>query len=171
MNLVQLVLVRHGIAGDGEAWRREGRDDRVRPLTEEGRRRMRRAAAGLRAVAPEIAVWATSPLTRAAQTAEILAQEHGGVEVVVLEELSPGGDPGALIARLGPLAGARTVVGLVGHEPDLGELAGVLCAGERRPIVAFKKGGACLLETSGDPRPGGATLVWALPPAVLRRLA
>ncbi len=59
-------------------------------------------------------------------------------------------------------------VALVGHEPDLGQLAAILL-GAARPLP-FKKGGMCRIDVEWSSRPTG-TLVWFLPPAALRRLA
>lgn len=36
--------------------------------------------------------------------------------------------------------------------------------------IAFRKGGACLLEFDHQPRMGKARLIWSLPPSVLRRV-
>jgi phosphohistidine phosphatase len=66
---VKLLVVRHGPAGDGEAWKSEGRDDRLRPLTPDGKKDMRQAAAGLATIIPHVDVLVTSPLVRATQTA------------------------------------------------------------------------------------------------------
>ena len=59
-----------------EEWEAEGRDDRLRPLTPEGRKEMQRVAPGLARLVPTIDVLATSPLARAAETAEIVAQAY-----------------------------------------------------------------------------------------------
>jgi len=67
---MQLLLIRHAIAEDRFEFARTGQSDYYRPLTERGRARMARGATGLRTLVPDIDVLATSPLTRAVQTAE-----------------------------------------------------------------------------------------------------
>ncbi|MGH8609545.1 MAG: histidine phosphatase family protein [Gammaproteobacteria bacterium] len=86
---MQVLVVRHAIAEQREEFARTGKDDCQRPLTDDGRRKMRRGAAGLRAVVPAIDVLATSPLLRAVQTAEILAAVYNGRNLVTVKELSP----------------------------------------------------------------------------------
>jgi len=58
---------------------------------------------------------------------------------------------------------------LVGHEPDLGELAAKLLGA--RGMVEFKKGGVCLIDVDGATPGGPGTLRWMLPPKALRALA
>ena len=58
---------------------------------------------------------------------------------------------------------------LVGHEPDLGELAARLLGA--RGGVEFKKGGVCLIECDGATPGGPGTLRWLLTPRALRALA
>lgn len=86
---MQVLVVRHAIAEQQEEFARTGKDDSQRPLTDDGRRKVRRGAAGLRAVVPAIDVLATSPLLRAVQTAEILAAVYNGRNMVTVKELSP----------------------------------------------------------------------------------
>ena len=59
---------------------------------------------------------------------------------------------------------------LVGHEPQLGRLAGWLLARADDPFLELKKAGACLLDLGERPRAGSARLLWMLAPAQLRRL-
>ena len=62
---MQLLVIRHAIAVEREDFARTGKDDRLRPLTDEGRKKMKQGAKGLRQLAPRIDLLATSPLTRA----------------------------------------------------------------------------------------------------------
>ena len=82
---MQVLVVRHAIAEQREEFARTGKDDSQRPLTHDGRRKMRRGAVGLRAVVPAIDVLATSPLLRAVQTAEILAAVYNGRNMVTVK--------------------------------------------------------------------------------------
>ena len=86
---MQVLVVRHAIAEQREEFARTGKDDSQRPLTHDGRRKMRRGAVGLRAVVPAIDVLATSPLLRAVQTAEILAAVYNGRNMVTVKGLFP----------------------------------------------------------------------------------
>ena len=82
---MQVLVVRHAIAEQREEFAPTGKDDSQRPLTHDGRRKMRRGAVGLRAVVPAIDVLATSPLLRAVQTAEILAAVYNGRNMVTVK--------------------------------------------------------------------------------------
>ena len=167
---MQLLVIRHAIAEDREEFAVTGQDDDLRPLTREGRRRMRRAARGLRALVPKLGVLAASPLVRADQTAEVLAGEYGGGKWESWPELSPGVHPSMLLDRLRSLHVEGGPVAVVGHEPDLGEMVSWLLSGRAGSFVELKKGAACLLEFEGPPDPERARLLWLLAPGQLRRL-
>lgn len=167
---MQLLVIRHAIAEDREEFAVTGLDDDLRPLTREGRRRMRRAARGLRGLVPELGALAASPLVRAAQTAEVLAGEYGVREWAAWPELSPGVHPSMLVDRLRSLHVDGGPVAVVGHEPDLGELVSWLLSGRTGSFVELKKGAACLLEFDGPPDPDRARLLWLMAPGHLRRL-
>jgi phosphohistidine phosphatase len=165
---VKLLVIRHAPAGDSTEWEAEGHDDRLRPLTPEGKKEMRRVAKGLATLVSKIDLLATSPLVRAVQTAEIVAAQYG-CESVTLESLVPGGVPDKVVRWLREQDSAQTIA-LVGHEPDLSTLVCYLLAREQSSFVTLKKSGACLLELPDTPEAGGASLEWLLTPRVLRRL-
>jgi phosphohistidine phosphatase len=166
---MKLLVVRHGPAGDRTEFAATGKPDDLRPLTDAGRKKVRRAARGLRALVGAVDVLAASPLTRARETAEILAGRLGGVEVATVTELSPETQPDALVPWLRAQDQGATVA-VVGHEPHLGFLVGWLLTGRHASFVELKKGGACLLEFDDPPSAGGAVLVWAMAPRHLRAL-
>jgi phosphohistidine phosphatase len=118
---VRLYIMRHGPAEDRAA---SGKDfDRA--LTAPGRERVRDVARALREGGEEPHAIVSSPLVRALQTAEIVAAavklaDRGGV-VETRRELAPEGDALGLVKQL-VAAGAKRVM-LVGHEPDLADLA------------------------------------------------
>ncbi len=58
---------------------------------------------------------------------------------------------------------------VVGHEPSLSALLARLLGTPHDARLAFKKGGAALLEVA-DGLAGGGQLVWYLPPRLLRAL-
>ena len=165
MEPCDLFLIRHAIAAErGDEWR----DDSKRPLTETGVSRFKEIVKGLAWLDVEIDEIFASPLVRAKQTANLLAQGlNGKASVKTLEMLSPGNTPRALMNELNGSAKRRRIA-LVGHEPGLGELAAHLLGSPRS--LMFKKGGICQIAVQGltSRRPG--ELVWFLPPKVLRRL-
>ena len=166
---MKLLLIRHAIAEESEDFARTGKDDRLRPLTDEGRKKMKQAARGLKEITPEIDLLATSPLTRAAQTGAIVDTVYGGLKEVEIEELSPEATPNDFLLWLRKQKAGTLAA--VGHEPSLSLILSWLLTGTERRIFAFRKGGACLLELPDEVGAGTATLLWALTPAQLRGLA
>src|SRR5438034_1098826 len=107
---MRLLVVRHAIAEDPAAFARSHKDDSERPLTPEGRRKMERAAHGLKELVPELDVLAASPYKRAVDTAEIIAGAYGELNVERVPELAPG-------------AGVDRVVGWLAGRHALGNVA------------------------------------------------
>jgi phosphohistidine phosphatase len=166
---MKLLLIRHAIAEEREEFAKTGKDDQLRPLTDEGRKKMKQVARGLQQIVPEIDLLATSPLTRAAQTGAIVDTVYGGLKEVEIEELSPESTPNDFLRWLRKQKAA--CVAAVGHEPSISLILSWLLTGSERRIFAFRKGSACLLDFPDEVGAGTATLVWALTPAQLRELA
>ncbi|MFL5385916.1 MAG: phosphohistidine phosphatase SixA [Longimicrobiaceae bacterium] len=168
---MRLLVIRHGLAGDRDEFAFTGRPDAERPLTKEGRARMKRAASGLRLIVEELSLVATSPLVRSLQTAEIVAEAFGLTETRTVEELAPERSPDDLLPWLRTQE-ADTTVAVVGHNPHLGFLVGWLLTGRHENFVELKKGAAAMLhfEDPDPPAPGCATLLWSLAPSHLRKL-
>jgi phosphohistidine phosphatase len=118
---------------------------------------------------PKLDALATSPLTRAIETADILAERYKGLKPVRLSALAPGKAPGLTMEWLREQPTGRTVA-VVGHEPHLGEFVSWCLSGLRESFVELKKGSAVLLEFGGEIKPGRARLIWALKPSHLRAL-
>ena len=166
---MRLFLLRHAIAAPREAGRYP--DDRIRPLTREGKRRMELAARGMHALGLRFDLVLTSPLARAVETARIAARAcRPRPDLKVLRPLAPGGGAGGVLAGLSALPAGAAVL-LVGHEPDLSRLAGALILEHRDTLpIEFKKGALCRIDFDGAARLGGGRLIFHLPPRVLRGL-
>ena len=165
---MKLVLFRHGPAGRSDVKRWP--DDRERPLTGIGKKRTRKAAQGIARLEPKLSrIW-TSPLVRARETAERLAMAYDPpLKITVVDALAPGMDPLRELVSESRRTPGDTIA-LVGHEPDLGALAGRL-VGRDAGGLPLKKAGACRIDVAGTLRGGTGTLEWFMPPRVLRRLA
>ena len=167
---VNLLVIRHAIAQKLEVGEEANQEDSLRALTIKGRKRMERGARGLRVLLPQIASLATSPFTRAVQTAEIMAATYGDVVPLHLDSLAAGGDRRAVLSWIQMQRDDATVA-IVGHEPDLSLMVSWLLSSPDRSFVQLKKGGACLLNWRSHVTAGDADLVWLLTNGQLRRMA
>jgi phosphohistidine phosphatase len=160
-----LYLIRHGIAAErGD----EYPDDSKRPLTPAGISRLRKEARALDVLDVTIDQIITSPLVRTRQTADVIAESlKAKPSLVTSDALSPAGTPGAVMQELAKHA-KKGSVALVGHEPNLGELAARLI-GSRTPLE-FKKGGICRIDFETLPPKGIGRLRWFVTPRMLRKL-
>ena len=117
-----LYLVRHGLAAEQGP---EFANDDDRPLTSGGIERLRAQVLGLRELDVRIDRVLTSPLVRAAQTAEILAAGVGcDAPLVTVDALRPGGRYDAVLAALARLGSDRSI----GFESFVGREVNTLVA-------------------------------------------
>lgn len=164
MAALELYLVRHGIAAERGP---EYPDDSKRPLTGKGMAALRKQAKALNALKVSFDVIIASPLTRTRQTAEILAEHLAKKPTVVFSDaLAPAGTPAAVIQEIGNHP-RKARIALVGHEPNIGELAARLI-GARSPIE-FKKGAICRIDFDGLPPKSLGELRWFVTPRMLRQ--
>lgn len=162
---MRLLIIRHATAVPRGT---PDMPDDERPLTKKGERRFRGAAEGLARLMKRPDALLSSPLPRARRTAEIAARAWGKVEVQEERALA-GGSFNEIATALGRFP-AESTVAIVGHEPDLSSVLGRLLGTSHGERLTFKKGGAALTDVPGALSEGG-TLVWYLPPRILRRLA
>lgn len=165
MATLELYLIRHGEAAERG---KEYPDDSKRPLTSQGMARLRKEAHALNELGVTFEEIITSPLVRTRQTADTLAEVlKGKPSVSASDALAPAGTSAAVIQELGRhMRKAR--IALVGHEPNIGELAARLI-GARSPI-AFKKGAICRIDFEVFPPKGIGQLRWFLTPRMLRQI-
>jgi len=160
-----LYLVRHGIAQDASP----GMADTDRALTAEGTRKTARIGAGLRrlGVVPDIML--ASPLRRAEETASVLASVLAPDRPVeIYPQLAPGHPAAEVVRGLQGYRRARTLI-LVGHQPDMGELASFLLTGSTGlAALPFKKGGTAAIRVGALSLHPSGVLEWYLTPRQLR---
>jgi len=165
MAMLELYLIRHGVAAErGKEWP----DDSKRPLTPEGISKLRKSARALNALDVGFDQIVTSPLVRTRQTADVFAEElKDHPPVATSDALAPAGSAASVMQEITRHV-RKPRLALVGHEPNLGELAAQLI-GARTPLE-FKKGGICRIDFDMLPPKGGGLLRWFLTPKMLRRL-
>ncbi len=162
------LLFRHGIAVDLEDWQGE---EALRPLTPKGVEKTKEAAAGLRRLDLIPTQILSSPFARAVETAKVIRETFKArPEVRICDELLPDAPPDKLFPLLANLPDDACVI-CVGHEPQLGEAAGVMLFGSPVAGLSLKKAGACCINFDQPPKAGGGFLKWWMGPAQLRKLA
>ena len=132
MLVLRVYLVRHGEAAPGDP-------DALRPLTPAGRASVRELGDRLSSDGVRPAVVLSSPLLRARETAEELAQALG-CEAETDDRLAPGATAASVRDAV---AGRGDVVVVVGHQPDCGLIAAEISGGEP---PRFPPGGLVVLE-------------------------
>ena len=155
---MKLCFLRHGEAD----WPNWDKPDDERPLTERGRKEMKRVAKFLDRLKFSADAILTSPLPRASQTAEIVAKRLG-IELKTDPALAHGFN----VARLRGLLGKSEAdcVMVVGHEPEFSELIKDLTGGE----IKLSKAGVALLEVNRGCSSG--KLIWLFPPKFSKALS
>lgn len=166
MATLELYLIRHGMAAErGD----EYPDDSKRPLTSHGISALKKEAKALAYMGVDFDHIISSPLVRTKQTAEVFAQALPSKPALTLSDsLAPAGAPAAVFQELAKHM-RKERIAIVGHEPNLGELAARLI-GARVPLE-FKKGAICRIDFEVFPPKGVGSLRWFLPPRMLRKLA
>lgn len=166
---MEIYIVRHGDARDPTVpWLAS---DDLRPLTTTGRDEVALMARllGRLSVQPDAVLG--SPLTRAQQTAEIIAEMldmSGGAGTCL--DMAPGGSPDGVLHDLTEFGTARAVV-LTGHMPDVGQLTGYLAWNAPDFSIPFRTGEVCRIDLpDGNLAPGTGDFRWLIPPRIARML-
>jgi phosphohistidine phosphatase len=160
-----LLIIRHADAGERDPARWP--DDTQRPLSDKGRKVHRRVSRALKRLdlVPELVL--TSPWVRAAQTADILAEELGlQGRPVPVTALADSPELSRLADDLGS-PGRETIVAMVGHSPWLEELGAILLGGSATGVrIDFPKSGVLGIDLA-ELDPGTGELRFLLRPKML----
>jgi phosphohistidine phosphatase len=166
---MDVLLIRHGKAGarDPNRWP----DDDKRPLTSDGVAEMREVCGGMLRLGVTFEYLVTSPLVRARQTADIVAEVYEWKEAPQESE-ALGHNCTAkgmlqLLAKFPPDA----AVALVGHEPDFSRATAELIARSGDAAIELKKGGVAAISFEGPAALGLGTLSFLLKPSHLRKIS
>lgn len=139
---MNLYFLRHGLAEEREVW--EG-SDFDRPLTKKGKDRMKRSAEKIAELELGLDTVITSPLKRAYETAEIVADQLEDCRLKEDQRLGPGFNAAMLERILGEYSDAEALM-LVGHEPDFSQTIEELTGGR----VVCKKGSLARVDLIFD---------------------
>jgi len=163
---MMLYIMRHGLAEEPTP----KSDDAARKLTEKGADKIRKAAAGMHAAGIAFNTILTSPIARAAETAEIVAGELGGPKPKTVPELSTGVSPANALETLGKQRLPESVL-VVGHEPTLSRMASLMLTDSTESVgIRLKQGGIIALEFPDLVESAAAKLRWMMTQRQLRQL-
>ncbi len=146
---MEIYLVRHGAAEDISAAQEAGRGESERRLTHEGREKTSRIAHSFRKRILKVDVIFHSSYARAVETAKIFAQEFPEARLEMAKCLAPHDKPSRALSLMED-SGLSKCTMIVGHEPHLSFLAGLLLTGQELPILEFKKAGIAGIECQGS---------------------
>ncbi len=165
---MRICIFRHGEAlskGDLSV-----SSDAERPLVQDGIKNTRQAAEGLKALNLPFEAIFTSPWLRARQTAEILCHVLGlQGKLDELPELAGDRSIEELMSAVSRHSTLDQVI-LVGHNPQLSDLAAYLLSLSMGMQVDLKKSGACTVEVERIPPKKPGTLLWMMTSKQLRAL-
>lgn len=167
---MNLYLMRHGIAVAADD--PNTTQDNDRPLTQKGIKRMRRAARGVARLKLPFDGILTSPVLRARQTAEIIANRLGmEAAVEAVSGLAPESTVEQLLFSVTRFRERQHLL-LVGHEPLLSKTMSCLLLGSAGQSIEIemRKGSLCRIEIDGLAATGQGILHWHLAPKQLRLL-
>jgi phosphohistidine phosphatase len=164
---MMLYILRHATAEEAAS----SGDDGARKLTERSKEKMRGAAAGMRAMGLKFDAILTSPLARAAETAEIVSAAYENTPPPqVLPALATGVPAADAVAALRAFAKYGEVM-IVGHEPQLGAVASILLTGAGDVAhLKLKTGGCIAIDLPARFERGGGELRWMLTHRQLRQM-
>jgi phosphohistidine phosphatase len=157
-----LLLARHADAGVPDPARWPG--DADRPLTDLGRATQRTMRERVRAAGWSPTVIVSSPLLRARQTAEIIAQVCRVVSpTIIADALAAPPDVRALSDAVARAAGTD-IIALTGHSPWLDELASMLLVGNSAGLRTQFSKSAVMVIRADEVIAGAGELVAFLQP-------
>ncbi|HKP45974.1 MAG TPA: phosphohistidine phosphatase SixA [Pyrinomonadaceae bacterium] len=152
---MKLYFLRHGEAD----WPNWTKPDDERPLTKHGKDEMKKVAAFLEKLKVSLDQIITSPLPRAKQTAEIVANRLD-LKLREDDKLAPGFHTALLKQLFKKYPGENIMI--VGHEPSFTDTIGELTGA----TLKLSKAGLALLDV--DPADMRGRLLWLWPPKIVK---
>ncbi|MCS6837421.1 MAG: histidine phosphatase family protein [Bdellovibrionaceae bacterium] len=142
MKTLKWFVIRHALAVDRRLW--VGRSDAKRPLTKEGVQQFKKLLKKYHfAFKNKKVCLVTSDFERAIETAHLLAKWVKVVETCQTKLLRPNASPQKFVRWLAAqdkLINPRFILIIVGHEPQLSKLLGLLLTGHGQSFIQLKKG-------------------------------
>jgi phosphohistidine phosphatase len=167
---MELFILLHGEAGKRLS---SAIGDRSRPLTSTGNAEVLEEARALKSIGIKFNVIVTSPLKRAYETANIVANIYKKKNILkVWNELAPEGsitDVYRKISQFGP----ESLILMVGHEPQLTEITKGIIHKDKAVScnIVLKKAGLVRINISKSNLSLKGELRWLLTPRIFKAIA
>lgn len=164
MLIMEIYLVRHGSPY-------AKMEDPERRLNDDGIKESHQVGKVFKQFYMDLDMIASSPKTRARQTAEIIAEEVGYSknQIKITKALEPTVPAEEAISYLKDFTDKNRIL-LVGHLPSIGEIASELISGNANISMHFEAGGVCRVDVKQIPTNIGE-LYWFLTPGLLHCIA
>ncbi|HVN63159.1 MAG TPA: phosphohistidine phosphatase SixA [Candidatus Binataceae bacterium] len=164
---MMLYILRHATAEETSPTGSDG----ARRLPSDSKDKMRDAARGMLAMGVEFDLILTSPLVRAAETAEIVAAAYGNNPAPqVMPQLGSGAPASEVVSELRAFSKFDNVL-IVGHEPQLSAIASIVLSGSSDAVkLKLKTGGCIAIDLPARFERGGGELRWMLTQRQLRKM-
>lgn len=160
---MDIYFLRHASAGDNKA--PTPQEDEKRPLDAKGIEQSKQMGKLLAALEVQPEAFVSSPLTRAVQTAELVADQLNGQPSVILDDALR---PDASYEQFQELLQhyeRRGAIIVTGHNPNQSEFLGYLISGGTvGNAIDLKKGAVAKV----DYKQGKGTLQWCITPKLLK---
>ena len=155
--MMNIYLIRHADAESIST----AKSDFERKLSAKGKESIKKAAEGWKKLITSFDIIASSPLTRALETAEIIASVYNYKEKIITDKrITSGCKPEEVIDFLKDFK--EDEIAIVGHEPDLsGCLSAFISSSGMN--VDFKKGSIAKINFSGKVRASVGILEFIIP--------
>jgi phosphohistidine phosphatase len=159
---MDIYFLRHASAGDKKA--PTPQEDEKRPLDQKGIEQSKQMGKFLAALEVEPEAFISSPLTRAVQTAELVAEQLKTQPSVTLDDaLRPDASYEQFEDLLQHYARRKAII-VTGHNPNQSEfLSYLVTGGTTKSAAELKKGSVAKVDYEN----GKATLQWCITPKVL----
>lgn len=159
---MKIYLIRHAHAEERHFFAQTGKHDDQRPLTEKGIDRMNKIIQSFKGNEENINLFLQSPLKRAKQTGEVLKDYYPEAQFVTTKNLVPGFNAKKLYDEIQSYE--LDSLGIIGHEPDLGQFLSWMLFRQATDHFPLKKGGIAKLDLYKD---GRCYLKWLIRPKLL----
>lgn len=159
---MNIYLIRHGDAEKVAI----GKKDYDRELTPSGKLKLKSAAKSWKNIIDNFDCIYSSPLTRAYQTAQIIAEVFElKNKIIVDNKISPGCKSDSIL-ELANAAGKEDIA-FVGHQPDFSEILSELIS-NKDAYIEFKKGAIAKIVFGSKARLSRGILEFLIPASVFK---